>query len=154
MRCYGELFGVGTWELFAFTHPLSPPAPQTKKEKLAWTVECPLSNWKVNSGQSNLHTKYNLKKEKPSLCTHPKEKKGGPLTPRDKFSLFAWKVYSKNWLLLFLARLITLPNNTLPIEWVPTIAGSNRPPSPETPTRLTNGCHLTSKTGCTSAKKF
>jgi hypothetical protein len=33
MRCYGELFGVGTWELFAFTHPLSPPCPQTKKRK-------------------------------------------------------------------------------------------------------------------------
>ncbi len=32
----------------------------------AWKVDCALSKWKVNSVQSTVHTKHNLKKESPS----------------------------------------------------------------------------------------
>jgi hypothetical protein len=50
---------------FAPPHPLS--NPKKKKEKLAW---------KVNSGQSSLHTKHNLKKNPPLPLTHKKNKEG------------------------------------------------------------------------------
>jgi hypothetical protein len=64
---------LGTWELFASPHP----APNPKKQ-LAWKVECPLSKWKVNSGQSTLHNKQNLKRKNP-LLPPPIRKKGMPL---------------------------------------------------------------------------
>jgi len=66
----------GTWELFCFE-------PHSHRKKQAWKVECPLSKWKVNSVQSTLYTKHNLKKRSPNpLLTPPtrkKEEKGMPL---------------------------------------------------------------------------
>jgi hypothetical protein len=60
----------GTWELFDLT-----PSPK----KLAWEVDCPLSKWKMNSGQSILHTKHNLTTKKIPSPTH--KEKGVPFTP-------------------------------------------------------------------------
>ncbi len=78
----------GTWELFALKPNHLPP-------KHAWKVECPLSKWKVNSVQSTLYTKHNLKKKtlQPPLLTPPtrrEKKKGGcHFTPQHT----AWKFY-------------------------------------------------------------
>jgi hypothetical protein len=51
-----------TWEHFA-SRPLTnqkKKEKKKKKKKLALKVGCPLSNWKVNSAQSTLHTEHNL----------------------------------------------------------------------------------------------
>jgi hypothetical protein len=50
MRCYWELFGEHVRNLGA-NFDLTP-----SPKKLAWKVNCPLSKWKVNNGQSILHT--------------------------------------------------------------------------------------------------
>jgi hypothetical protein len=49
------------WVLVAFNPP---------SQKLAWKVDCPLSKWKVNTGQSILYNKLKLGKKKPDL-SHP-----------------------------------------------------------------------------------
>jgi hypothetical protein len=41
------------------------------EEKLVWKVDYPMSKWKVNSGQSTLHTKHNLKKKKKTVSSRP-----------------------------------------------------------------------------------
>jgi len=50
-----------TWEHFA-SRPLTlnPKKKRKQRKKLALKVGCPLSNWKVNSAQSTLHTEHNL----------------------------------------------------------------------------------------------
>jgi len=75
VRYYWELFGEHVRNMGTLC--FSPPRPQPKKQ-LAWKVECPLSKWKVNSGQSTLHKKQNLRKKNP-LLPPPVRKKGMPL---------------------------------------------------------------------------
>jgi hypothetical protein len=62
-----------TWELFALSPLTLNPKKKTKKQKkkLALKVDCPLSNWKVNSGQTTLHTKHNLGLSDPAPMTAP-----------------------------------------------------------------------------------
>jgi hypothetical protein len=60
----GESLLSGTWQIFALTLTYPPPSQnkkKKKKEKLACRVDCPLSKWKVSSGESTLHTETQLK---------------------------------------------------------------------------------------------
>jgi hypothetical protein len=75
MRCYWELFGEHVKNLGA-NFDLTP-----SPKKLAWKVNCPSSKWKVNNGQSILHTKHNL-----TTNPHPNKQKRGPPSFHDMTS--------------------------------------------------------------------
>jgi hypothetical protein len=62
---FGKAYGIKVrcyWELFALN-----PSPTPTQKKIAWKVDCPLSKWNVNSGQSTPNSEHNLKKNYPPV---------------------------------------------------------------------------------------
>jgi hypothetical protein len=80
---FAKAYGIKLWcywELFA----LNPSHAPTQK-KLAWKVDCPLSKWNVNSGQSTPNSKHNWKKKTPPPNHPPERKRGRPLYYMTRF---------------------------------------------------------------------
>jgi hypothetical protein len=70
VRFYWEFFGEHVRNLGTLCFEPPPPPPTAKKKTF---MESLLSTWKVNSGQSTIHTNHNLK---PHLHPSPTRKKG------------------------------------------------------------------------------
>jgi hypothetical protein len=88
--------------------------------KHAWKGDYLLSKWKVNSGQSTLHTKHNLQKKIPFLSTPstpPTRQKGRPLHSLHDTTahwLHGNSIHKIGCHYFWPGR-IAFPNNTLPI---------------------------------------